>query len=391
MKSYSIYTTSDFPYGTCAENFVRQLALGLKHHGKKVNVVLLKGNFHNNPKENDTEISYRYIFLKKRVKSEILKFLELLATIFLIPFSIIKDKFINKTNILILYGVEYFYLVFPSWLACKLLGIKIFNIVTDFYKDSTIAPVSWKKIKIYFRDLQFKYFDKYLNGLVFLSIYLVNKSVSSGIPRTKICLIPHLIDIEHFNVPNLIMNSNSKIRIGFSGTPLKSSGIFVLGKAFTLLKEKYHNIELLIVGGFLEDDKKIFDEIINEYNSDVHFTGKVTYDKIPGLLQTCHILINPILSGPSADAGFPTKLAEYLSTGRPVVSNSTMNIKHFFENNNQLVLTDSDTPESLYEGIRYLLDNREQAEMIGQRGKKWAEENLNYKNSCAKLIEFFEK
>ena len=42
-KNILIYTTSDFPNGGAAENFVRQMAIGLSENNANVSIVRLKG------------------------------------------------------------------------------------------------------------------------------------------------------------------------------------------------------------------------------------------------------------------------------------------------------------------------------------------------------------
>ena len=54
LNQITIYTTSDYPYGGPAENFVRQMALGLKENGQSVSIVLLKGQ--SKKQKNDTNI-----------------------------------------------------------------------------------------------------------------------------------------------------------------------------------------------------------------------------------------------------------------------------------------------------------------------------------------------
>ena len=179
--NYTIYTTSDFPYGVAAENFVRNLALGIKHNNKNVNVVLLRGHYQETNKENDTRIPVRNILFDNRPKKELTKLLELFLLIILIPFSLLKDKIKYNSNHIILYGVEYFYFIFPIWLTAKILKINIYRIVTDLYDDVSIAPSAFKKIKLIFYRLQHNYFDRFLDGIIFLSICLKKEAIKKGV------------------------------------------------------------------------------------------------------------------------------------------------------------------------------------------------------------------
>ncbi len=388
--NYTIYTTSDFPYGVAAENFVRNLALGIKHNNKNVNVVLLRGHYQETNKENDTRIPVRNILFDNRPKKELTKLLELFLLIILIPFSLLKDKIKYNSNHIILYGVEYFYFIFPIWLTAKILKINIYRIVTDLYDDVSIAPSAFKKIKLIFYRLQHNYFDRFLDGIIFLSICLKKEAIKKGVKATRICLIPHIINTNKFNSLKKTKLNTENLRIGFFGTPVGQNGIFVLADAFLLVKEKYPNVKLLIVGGISEEDKKIIEKKNDTWKEDIFFTGKVTIDEIPELLSTCEILVNPRISGRFSDAGFPTKLGEYFASGIPVVSTSSKNLSYFLKDKEQLVLVKPDSAELLAEGITYLIKNPNERERIAKIGNKWAKINLDYRISTKEIIDFCE-
>lgn len=64
-----VFTTSNFPFGGAAENFVRQMALGLNTVGLAVDVVLMRGNCCEKGKSING-ISYKPLLFKKRAKNE---------------------------------------------------------------------------------------------------------------------------------------------------------------------------------------------------------------------------------------------------------------------------------------------------------------------------------
>lgn len=383
----TIYTTSDFPDGGAAENFVRQMALGINASGSKVNVVLLRGHYLEQ-NANDTRIVCGCLLFKRRFSSEFLKFLELLLIILAIPFSVIRNRINNKTKIILLYGVEYFYLVLPFYIVGKIFRIKVYRVVTDRYTDKGIAPTWWKNPKVFFYQLQYKYFDRFFAGIICLSSYLKENAVANG--TSNVCVIPHFIDIEMFSndTYNIIPFSNEKVRLGICGTLNKANGLFVLLNAFLLLKKDYPDIKLTLIGPISESDSIISREILKDVLVSVNFVGKVNGSLVPGLLSTCDILVNPRISSTFAEAGFPTKLGEYFATKRPVVATAVGDLNLYFESNRELILVRPDSAESLAEGIIFLLQNKELARQIGINGFDWARENVEYKNSAKRLMAF---
>ena len=383
----SIYTTSGYPYGGAPENFVRQMALGLYLAGKHVKIVLIRGH-HLKQNTNDTGIDCSFLLFKKRFSCEFLKIIELILIIFAIPISIIKNRIQHKTKIILLYGVEYFYQVLPFYLVGKIIGIKVYRVVTDRYTDNGIAPVWWKNPKVIFYQLQYKHFDKFLDGIVCLSNFLKVNAIANGV--RNVCVIPHFIDIEKFSkgIHNNTPLQNKKVRLGICGTLNEGNGLFVLLNAFLLLKKDFHNIELVLVGPISDSDSVFSKEILKEVLDSVYFVGKVNGNLVPELLSTCDILVNPRISGIFAEAGFPTKLGEYFATQRPVVATAVGDLNLYFESKRELILVNTDSAESLAEGIKFLLQNKELARQIGINGFDWARENVEYKSSAKRLLEF---
>ncbi|NTW32847.1 MAG: glycosyltransferase family 4 protein [Bacteroidetes bacterium] len=289
-----------------------------------------------------------------------------------------------------MFGVEYFYLVFPFYIIGRILGIKVFRIITDRYSDSGIAPTWWKHPKVFFYRIQYIFFDKYLSGIVCLSNYLKENAILNGVENKKICVIPHFIDIERFsnkaesNKPFL----NEKIRLGFCGTLNESNGLFILLKAFSIIKKEYSKIELFLIGSISKDDQTIVNEMIDGISDSIIFVGNVQGNKVPELLSKCDILVNPRISSIIAEAGFPTKLGEYLATKRPVVATAVGDLKKYFMNERELILVVPDSPEALADGIFYLLHNKLKGLQIGLSGYEWALENLEFKKNCKKLLQF---
>jgi len=386
ISSVIIYTSGDFPYGMAPENLVRQLALGLNCNNVKVKVVRFRGATYNY--SNNTGIECTNLLFSRRVKGEVLKLLELLLIFFAIPISVVRNYFKHKPNAIVLYGIEYFYFILPFWIISKLLRVKILRFITDYYKVSTIVPVWWKKPKLLFYQLQFKYLDKRLDAIITLSQYMAEYSRKNGVLNSRIITLPHFIDVVGFCDTAKQTHTNSKLRIGYCGTISESNGIFDLVQAFTDVHSKFSNTELIIIGEPSINDRHRIEKMLEGYPSSYSITGLMSRDQIPEALLSCNILVNPRRSGVFAEAGFPTKLGEYFSTKLPVISTRVGDIRSFFTDKNELVLVDADSPLQLSQAIIYLIENVTEAERIGINGYSWAVQNLDYRANTKKLIEF---
>jgi len=268
-----------------------------------------------------------------------------------------------------------------------LLNIKIYRFITDYYGEKVISPKPWKKPKVFFYHLQFNFLDKYLNGLVFLSSFMQQISFKYGIKENKTIVIPHFIDIKSFKVKK---NYNFKV-IGYCGTVNESNGLYILVESFIRLKDLYNDLILYIIGPISENDKKKILNLLSDKNDSVFIFGSLPQTEIPIKLIECDILVNPRISSITAEAGFPTKVGEYLATKTPVISTALGDITKYFTNYKELILIEPDSVDALITGILFVLENKEKAIEIANSGHLWALNNLDYIISTKKLLKFITK
>ncbi|MBN1213877.1 MAG: glycosyltransferase [Candidatus Lokiarchaeota archaeon] len=387
-QKISILTSTDFPYGLAAENTVRQIALGLKYLNKLEKVILFRGQ--QKKQNNDLDISCDYILFKKRPKNELIKFLEIFLLFIFSPIYIIKLKLKSNTKYLLVYGIDYPYYLIPLIIFCKVFKIKIIRIVTDFYTKKSLCPFWWKIPKYNLYKLQFKYFDRFFNGILCFSNYLKNLMIINKVEEGKILVIPQFLDTK-IKIPQTKIFTNNKIKIGYAGTLSESNGIYDLMIAFENILISYPNVELNLIG-FIDSKMNFYlNNLSCSTRNKINVYGQLKWNEVLDILGKFDILINPRKSSHTAEAGFPTKLGEYFLTKRPVVATEVGDFKLYFENKIHLILVKPDKPDSLMEGIRFLIENPYAAIEIGIYGYKWAKDNLDYINNSRKLVEFLKK
>ena len=86
--------------------------------------------------------------------------------------------------------------------------------------------------------------------------------------------------------------------------------------------------------------------------------------------------------------GFPTKLGEYLLTGNPVVITRVGDIPLFLKDKESALMSDCHDIQAFADNLLWALDNYEEAQIIGERGKRVAEEHFNYLNETRKMVHF---
>jgi len=120
----------------------------------------------------------------------------------------------------------------------------------------------------------------------------------------------------------------------------------------------------------------------------VEFAGQVRRDEIPAYLADSSVLVLARPSSQRAEAGFPTKLGEYLASGRPVVVTRTSDIPEYLTDGESAYLAPPNDVDALAERLRSALAGPGAA-AIGAAGRLVAERCFDYRVGGAVLAEAF--
>jgi glycosyltransferase involved in cell wall biosynthesis len=89
-----------------------------------------------------------------------------------------------------------------------------------------------------------------------------------------------------------------------------------------------------------------------------------------------------------ANSGFPFKLAEYLSFGKPILSTSVSDIPLLFTDKKNILLAEPGNPVSISQVMEYALKNQHEIVQIGKNGNKICNNIFSIENIGEKLSEF---
>ena len=112
--------------------------------------------------------------------------------------------------------------------------------------------------------------------------------------------------------------------------------------------------------------------------------GRVPRDVIPDLLRAADILVQPGAPGAFNDFRFPSKLPEFLASGRPVVL-PRANIGLELEDGAEALVLDHGNAEEIAEAIDRLADDPELRTRVGEGGRAFALKRLTW-SSSGKLV-----
>lgn len=106
--------------------------------------------------------------------------------------------------------------------------------------------------------------------------------------------------------------------------------------------------------------------------------------ELPGLLALADVLVQPGAPGAFNDFRFPSKLPEFLASGRPVVMTRT-NLGRFLRDGEEALVVPNGSAEELAAAVARLLDDPPLAARLGEAGRRFARARLNWDAAAATL------
>jgi glycosyltransferase involved in cell wall biosynthesis len=120
----------------------------------------------------------------------------------------------------------------------------------------------------------------------------------------------------------------------------------------------------------------------------LELTGYVDRQRLLDLYGGAVALLAPLADDARSAARFPSKIGEYLATGRPVISTEVGDVPRYLRDGVSAYLAAPGDRRSFAAKMREVLSRPDQAARIGSRGRSVAEEAFDYRRHSAGLLEF---
>ena len=116
--------------------------------------------------------------------------------------------------------------------------------------------------------------------------------------------------------------------------------------------------------------------------------GWIRRRRVVELLRAADILVQPGAPGSFNDYRFPSKLPEFIASGRPVVLPRT-NIGLHLEDRVEALLLDTGDPEEICEKIAVLDSDPDLGARLGERGREFAVRELRWERSVDRVVDLY--
>lgn len=279
---------------------------------------------------------------------------------------------------------------FPTIIA------KVFKRDIKIYLD---ADDLWKGGWATYYKQPFKYvlerseelLPQFSSGITVVSELMKKRFRAVGVPDNKIYYIPNCPTFKREEIGK----AQARARIGTSKDRLLicmghtyTEGLFIMLDAFITTLQKIPNLKLIFLGKMVLSKPfyKKMNIYLNKYPSNIILVGEKDIDEVKEYIAASDALLLPMDNNPIEEARFPIRFADYLNSGRPIVSNAVGEVKRIIERYQCGFLAEPTNRDDFADKIAEALTNEEFAALICQRAMEVVDKFLNW-DKVSKILE----
>lgn len=232
-------------------------------------------------------------------------------------------------------------------------------------------------------------FIESIGAHLFDAVITVTESIQARFPSNKGMSIKNYPSLDLERRASNSARSGSEINIIYVGGLNRGRGIHEIIKAMEYLDKRW-NMRLRLLGRFDEPNTENEIRVLSGFKH-VELVGWVLHPQVYDYLHTSHIglvCLHPIGDYP---LGLPVKLFEYMAAGLPVIASNFPLWKEIVERNECGLTVDPLDPKEIAQAIEYLLVHPEEAQRMGENGRRAVEEKYNWEQESEKLVELYEE
>jgi glycosyltransferase involved in cell wall biosynthesis len=242
-------------------------------------------------------------------------------------------------------------------------------------------------IETYFEEA----FRKKAIGLTVISSALGRRAIGLGVPPERICILPGGAFSDFF-LPRQKEICRNKFGMPLSTPILGYSSVDsmldleIVLHALSIVAKRYPAVKLIITGKKDSSINQLAESIGVEDN--IYLTGFLPYEDVPWVLGCADLFVLPFPDTIYNVGRWPNKMGDYMSLGRPTISNPVGDIKTLFENH-AIGLLASEDPASFAEKIIYIIEHPDTAENLGNNARNLAVKEYEWKTLICRLENFY--
>jgi glycosyltransferase involved in cell wall biosynthesis len=198
--------------------------------------------------------------------------------------------------------------------------------------------------------------------------------------KVEILYVPILVDPQEVGASYPPVHQAEPFLV-FAAAPQYGETIRFLLEAMKLVVKKHPLCQLKITGVRNTDSTGTWlrsDQNSKNLRQNIQLMGYIPRSELLTLFRQSYALLIPLFNDVTSLARFPTKLGEYLCSGRPVITNEIGELTKYLVDDDSAFLCDRTDSAAYAETICRALDDPAHAAEVGLRGKEVARSRFDY-------------
>lgn len=374
-----------FPEGEASTNRVHTYAKGLTENGNKVHIICFKNDY---LQESEGELNgirfYRPFEQKVRNKNFFIRNWKKVMKFSRTASLVRKLSREEKISAIIVYtGLTGTFLF--SWILKKMTGSVLIQEISEHpmrYYQNGIFNRLVGKLKVTTEA-------KLSDGILCISHFLMNFYVEKGVPLHRLLLLPSTVDPSRFRIKS--ERPYPFPYVGYFGMlSFYRDNINILIEAFSEIKDKYPGLKLVIGGPNYNNERDKIKELISELGiwERVELLDYMEREEVIKYMVNSEVLVMVRANDNKTKASFPSKLTEYLASGKPVISVNVGEISEYLKDGVHAFLVEPGNKEKLAEKLDLVLRQYDKALATARQGTKLTDTVFNYSYQAKRIIPF---
>lgn len=216
------------------------------------------------------------------------------------------------------------------------------------------------------------------------------KKFSRQIDCTYVPILANPFEIK----PLKIKQDHQTMQVLFASSPDYGATIDFILRSMEWVWKRYPECKLILTGIRSNDQGTIHlkNKLIElDIQKKVVLAGYLPRNELLKIYGESQALLIPLFDDVRSKARFPTKLAEYLASGSPVVATKAGEINRFLHDGINAYLSEPNSPKGYGEAIIRALEDPDRALTVGKQGAVVAGQQLDYRLWANSLKDFFEQ
>jgi len=271
-------------------------------------------------------------------------------------------------------------------LVLKCLGYKI---IYDVHEDVPRQIMDKHWIPKFIRPVIALFVEgvEWIASSVFDSIVTVTPKIAARFPNKKTVVVQNYPRLDEFAATDSIPYPDRSLAFAYVGGITIGRGIHEMINAVNLMP-MLMDCRLELAGKFVEPELQ--DEIQHMLGwSRVQYHGWVSRTGVRELLGNVRagmLVLHPLRNHVDS---YPIKLFEYMTCGLPVIASDFPLWRQIISDVNCGLLVNPLDPQAIANAMLWILNHPEEAETMGQRGRKAVEQAYTWETEGKKLTELY--